>query len=136
MENFCRDLREHGMRIVNYEKREMMPLIDEENESCEKQNVCYIYKKISANDYDNYNKYQEVRYHCHYTRKFRGAAHSICNLRNKTPKKILVVFHNGFTYDYHFITNQLAKEFDVQLKCLGKNKEKFVTFSVQIKKTW
>ena len=115
MENFCRDLREHGMRIVNYEKREMMPLIDEENESCEKQNVCYIYKKISANDYDNYNKYQEVRYHCHYTRKFRGAAHSICNLRNKTPKKILVVFHNGFTYDYHFITNQLAKEFDVQL---------------------
>ena len=123
------------MRIVNYEKREMMPLIDEENESCEKQMFATYIKKISANDYDNYNKYQKVRYHCHYTRKFRGAAHSICNLRNKTPKKILVVFHNGFTYDYHFITNQLAKEFDVQLKCLGKNKEKFVTFSVQIKKT-
>ena len=62
-------------------------------------------KKISANDYDHYNKYQKVRYHCHYTRKYRGAAHSICNLRNKTPKKILVVFHNGFTYDYHFTIN-------------------------------
>ena len=45
MENFCKDLREHRMRIVNYEKKEMMPLTDEENESCEKQNVCYICKK-------------------------------------------------------------------------------------------
>ena len=45
METFCKDLREHRMRIVNYEKKEMMPLTDEENGSCEKQNVCYICKK-------------------------------------------------------------------------------------------
>ena len=38
----------------------------------------------------------------HYTRKFKGAAHNICNLRNKVPKKIPVVFHNDSTYDYHF----------------------------------
>ena len=35
--------------------------------------------------------------------KFRGAAHSICNLRYKTSKKIPVVFHNCSTYDYHII---------------------------------
>ena len=34
-------------------------------------------KKISAND----KKYQKVRDHCHYTGKYRGAAHDICNLR-------------------------------------------------------
>ena len=39
----------------------------------------------------------------------------ICNLRYKTSKEIRVVFHNGSTYDYHFITKQLAKEFDGQL---------------------
>ena len=30
-------------------------------------------------------KYHKVR-DCHYTGKYRGAAHSICNLRCKTPK--------------------------------------------------
>ena len=28
-------------------------------------------------------KQQKVRDHCHYTGKYRGAAHNICNLRYK-----------------------------------------------------
>ena len=72
--------------------------------------------------------------HCHYTGKFRGAAHSICNLRYKTPKEIPVVFHNGSTYDYHFIIKKLAKELDGQFECLAENSEKYITFSVPIKK--
>ena len=32
--------------------------------------------------------YDRVKDHCHYTRKFRGAAHNICKLRYKTPKKV------------------------------------------------
>ena len=44
------------------------------------------------------------------------------------------MFHNDSTCDYHFIINQLAKEFDVQLECLGENTEKYITFSVPIKK--
>ena len=68
--------------------------------------------------------------HCYYTEKFRAAAHSICNLRYKTPKETPIVFHNGSTYGYHFIINKLAKEFDGQLKCLGENTEKYITFSV------
>ena len=43
--------------------------------------------------------------------KYRGAAHSSCNLRHEIPKEIPVVFHNGSTYDYHFIIKRLAKEF-------------------------
>ena len=62
-----------------------------------------------------------MRDHCHYTGKYSGAAHSICNLRYKTPKEILVVFHNCSSYDYHFIIKQLAKEFDGQLECLREN---------------
>ena len=40
MEKFCKDFRQHAMRIVNYEKK-MILLTDEKNKSYEKQNVCY-----------------------------------------------------------------------------------------------
>ena len=42
MERFCKYLREHAMKIINYEKKEMMPLTDEEDELYEMQKVCYI----------------------------------------------------------------------------------------------
>ena len=32
MEKFCKDLREHVMKIINYEKKEMRPLNNERNE--------------------------------------------------------------------------------------------------------
>ena len=51
----------------------------------------------------------------------------------KIPKKILVVFHNGSAYDYHFIIKQLAEDFKGQFECLGENTEKYFTFSVPIK---
>ena len=35
--------------------------------------------------------------------KYKGAAHSICNLRYKIPKGIPIVFHNWSNYYYHFI---------------------------------
>ena len=66
--------------------------------------------------------------------KFRGAAHSICNIRYKTLKEILVAFHNGSKYDCHYIINQLEREFDGQLECLGENTEKYITFSLPINK--
>ena len=79
-------------------------------------------------------KKNKVRDQCHYTGKYRGAAHNICNLRYKVPKEIPVVFHNGSTYDYHFIINELVKEFKGNFECLGENTEKYITFSVPIKK--
>ena len=118
-------------------KKEMIRLTDKENKSYKKQKVCYMCEKefnTDENDKNAFKLYHKVRDHCHYTGKFRGAAHSICNLRYKTPKEIPVVFHNGSTYDYHFIINQLAKEFNGQLECLGENTEKYITFSVPIKK--
>ena len=57
------------------------------------------FKNKLKNDEKNY----KVRDHCHYTRKYGGAAHNICNLRYNVPKEIPIVFHNGSTYDYHFI---------------------------------
>ena len=55
-------------------------------------------------------------------------------LRYKVPKEILVVFHNGSTYDYTFIIKELVKEFEGNFDCLGENTEKYITFSVPLKK--
>ena len=77
---------------------------------------------------------QKVRYHFHNTGKLRGAAHSICNLRYKVQREIPVIIHNGSEYDYHFIIEELAEEFKGQFECLGENTEKYITFSVPIKK--
>ena len=49
-------------------------------------------------------------------------------------KEIPVVFHNGSTYDYHFIIKELAEEFEGQFECLGENTEKYITFPVPFKK--
>ena len=114
----------------------MIPLTDEEKESYENQGVCYICEKEFCTDEEKekeLKKMQKVRDHCHYTGKYRGAAHSNCNLKYRTTKKIPVVFHNGSTYDYHFIIKHLGREFKYYLRCLGENTEKCITFSVPIK---
>ena len=40
-----KNLREHTTKIINYEKKEMIPLTDEENKFYRKQKVFYICKK-------------------------------------------------------------------------------------------
>ena len=131
MKKFCKDLREHATKIINYEKKKMIPLTKEEKINYNEQEICYICKKEFDN---NDKKHYRVRDHCHYTEKYRGAAHNICNLRYKIPKEIPVVFYNGSTYDYHFIIKELVKEFDGNFECLGENTEEYITFSVPIKK--
>ena len=44
------------------------------------------------------------------------------------------MFHNGSTYDYRFIIKKLAEEFKGEFECLGENTEKYIIFSVPIKK--
>ena len=131
MKKFSKDLKEHTSKIINYEKKKMIALTTEQKIYHNKQKICYICKK----EFDTSNKkYHKVRDHCHYTGKYRGAAHNICNLRYKVPKVIPLVFHNGSTYDYHFTIKELVKEFEDDFDCLGENTEKYITFSVPIKK--
>ena len=113
----------------------MIPLTKKEEENYNYQNISYICKKeFITSDTTEHKKNHKVRDHCHYTGKYRGAAHNNCNLRYKIPKEVPIIFHNGSTYDYHFIIRELAKEFDGNFECLGENTEKYITFSVPIKK--
>ena len=38
-------LKDHAMKIINYEEKEIIPQTDEENKSCEEQKVCHTCKK-------------------------------------------------------------------------------------------
>ena len=131
MEIFCKDLKNQTMKIINYEKNKKIILTNEEKESYENQN-CYICGKEFCMDKKNkeFKQKQKVRDHDYYTGKYRGAAHSICNLRYKIPREIPV----GSIYDHHFITENLANEFKGNFACLGENTEKYIALSAPIKK--
>ena len=40
MKNFCESLREHAMKIINFEKKKIIPLTKEQQESYEKTKIC------------------------------------------------------------------------------------------------
>ena len=55
-------------------------------------------------------------------------------MKYSTQKDIPVFFHNGTNYDFNLVINELAKEFRSQLNCIPLNGEKFMSFSIPIKK--
>jgi hypothetical protein len=73
----------------------------------------------------------KVNDHCHYTGKYRGAAHNSCNLRMRQPKFIPVLFHNLEGYDAHlFIKNLGVNSGDI--KCIPKTEEKYISFTKEV----
>ena len=110
----CNDLKEDAKKIINYEKKEIMPLTDEENKSYKsKKYVIYAKKDLVLMMIMKSIIKSEITV----TAQYRGAANSICNLRYKISKEVLSVFHNGSTYDYQFIIKELAKKFEGQFEC-------------------
>ena len=81
-----------------------------------------IRKKFSKR-FPNGKSYGKVRDHCHFTGKYRGTAHSICNLRFNLLSKISLVFHKDSNYEYHFIIKELANEFEGQFERLEKTQK-------------
>ena len=131
MKNLCKNLKEHTIKIISYEKKEMISLATEEINHIMSKNICYTCKKAFSNDNKNYHK---VRHHYHQSAKYIGAAHDVCNLRYIALKEIPVLFPNGSRYAYYFIIKELVEEFKGQFEYLGENTEKYITFSVPIKK--
>ena len=90
--------------------------------------------KLLTNEQQDSYQNKKICYICYYTREYRGDGHSICILKYKVPKKITIVFHNGFNYDYHFIIKELAEEVKEKFTCLGEYTEKYITCSLRIEK--
>ena len=103
----------------------------EERQGFQRATVCHICENPLNND--------KVRDHCHLTGRYRGAAHSQCNLKFKLPKFYPVIFHNLSGYDTHMFIKDLAKvkgPWEVEgieetrggIDCIAKTEENYVSF--------
>ena len=72
-----------------------------------------------------------MRYHCHLSGKFRGAAHEICNLKYKVPKFFPVVFYNLSGYDCHLFIKTLENSVGY-IFCIPNNEENYISFKKQV----
>ena len=91
----------------------------------EKAEICWICQKEFG------EREKKVRDHCHFTGKYRGAAHVKCNLQFKKPKFTPVIFHNLSGYDAHLFVKNLGKS-EGNIKCIPNNEEKYISFSKDI----
>ena len=110
LRKFCTSLKEHKNNIFDFEKKKMLPLTVGESKLNQDGKECYFCGKRILTKLSKKINYKKVRDHCHYTGKYRGSAHSICNLKFNVPNEVPVVFHNGSNYDYHFIIKELISK--------------------------
>ena len=102
----------------------MIPLTKEEQYEFENASVCWICQK-------EFGESKKVRDHCHFTGKYRGAAHNQCNLQFKKPKFTPVIFHNLSGYDSHLFVKNLGRT-EGNIKCIPNNEEKYISSSKEI----
>ena len=119
MEKLSKNLLRIGKEIINEEKKPMTTLTDDGKIKHEESKKCYLCNQsFNTNKQSKYYKkttevktvwknYKKLRDHCHYTGKYRGAAHSLCNLRYQEQRDIPVILHNGTEYDFHLIIEDL-----------------------------
>ena len=123
---FVEKLTELTKGIYNdfYLRPKPLRLTRAEQKSFEEATICNICSKKLEKD--------KVRDHCHFTGKYRGAAHNKCNLECRKPKVLPVIFHNLQGYDAHLFIKQLAK-LEGKLDCIPSTEEKYISFSKHIK---
>ena len=105
----------------------MVNLTPEESEKFNSTTHCHICEKPFALEDTR------VRDHCHLTGRYRGPAHSTCNLNYKESFCVPIVFHNLSGYDSHFIIEEIATAFEGGIDLLPITKEKYISFTKNVK---
>ena len=119
MEVFIKWLEEDVRALANIKKKEII-FTEEDKKQYYKAEDCWICGNALNED--------QVRDHCHYTGRYRGAAHNKCNLRYQKPKFIPVVFHNLSGYDSHLFIKTLGVT-NGNIDCIPNNEEKYISFT-------
>ena len=101
LEKFCNYIRQEAHRLYHmFPKKPMDPLTKKQWKRYKCSTICHIcFKPFNS-------KEPKVRDYCHYTGRYRGPAHSLCNLISSYNP---VVFHNLLGYDAHLFIKELGK---------------------------
>ena len=124
---FLKYLEEDIKMIANIPKENII-FGEKEKERYNEETRCWICKGEFGE-----NK-EKVKDHCHYTGRYRGAAHNECNLKYRNPNFTPVIFHNLSGYDSHLFIKNLGSS-DGDIGCIPNNEEKYISFSKKIEVT-
>ena len=120
---FINWLEEDVKQIANLGNEKMI-ITPEEQEQFNQASNCWICGRLLNID-------DRVRDHCHYTGRYRGAAHNLCNLKYSKPNNISVFFHNLSGYDSHLFIKKLNVT-GGNIDCIPNNEENYISFSKTI----
>lgn len=122
--------------IINREQKEILSLRKKRKDYTRNKNSVTYPRKNSIEVFNKDENYRKVFDSCRYIEKCRSISRIICNLIHKAPKSIYLIYviYNSSCFGYHFITKELAEEFQGQFQCWGQNAEKNTIFMVPIKK--
>ena len=115
---------EDDVKIISELGNEPMKITPEEQEQFNQATNCWICGKLLNID-------DRVRDHCHFTGRYRGAAHNRCNLKYSKPNNISVFFHNLSGYDSHLFIKKLNNTMG-NIDCIPNNEENYISFSKTI----
>ena len=123
---FCNHIISEAKQLYDsFPEKPMEPLTKSQLKEYKRATKCHIcFKPFSEEK-------RKVRDHCHYSGLYRGAAHSLCNLKYKIPKYIPVVFHNLAGYDAHLFIRELSKHV-TKMGVIAKNTEDYISFSIKV----
>ena len=109
VKKFCYHIIGEAHRLYHaFPQRPVAPLTPKEIDRYKKSKKCHIcFKSFTG-------KNPKVRDHCHYSGRYRGAAHRNCNLMYRIPHYIPIVFHNLSGYDAHLFIRELDASLEEQ----------------------
>ena len=116
---------EEDVKIIANLGNKPMDITPEVEEQFKQASNCWICGNLL-------NLQDRVRDHCHFTGRYRGAAHNRCNLQYSKPNNISVFFHNLTGYDSHLFIKKLNKTMGT-IDCIPNNEENYISFSKTIK---
>ena len=118
------EMLEEDIKIIANIPEKKMIFGKEEAERFEKETKCWICN-------EEFNGDDKVKYHCHFTGRYRGAAHNECNLNYRKPNFTPVVFHNLSGYDSHLFIKHICFS-EGNIDCIPNNEEKYISFTKRI----